>query len=56
MTAENLWNSHKNSVFIQDSFLPTMPDDNTSMVIQALTETNLKQYCKFFLMKQRDIE
>ncbi|XP_058262202.1 E3 ubiquitin-protein ligase rnf213-beta isoform X1 [Hemibagrus wyckioides] len=32
---------------MRDSFLPTMPDDNTSMVIQGLKEGNLKlYYCK----------
>ncbi|XP_047673206.1 E3 ubiquitin-protein ligase rnf213-beta isoform X2 [Tachysurus fulvidraco] len=32
---------------MRDTFLPTMPDDNTSMVIQSLNERKLKQYyCK----------
>ncbi|XP_060751752.1 E3 ubiquitin-protein ligase rnf213-beta isoform X2 [Tachysurus vachellii] len=32
---------------MRETFLPTMPDDNTSMVIKSLNERNLKQYyCK----------
>lgn len=43
-----------NCVFIQEAFLPTMPDDNTIKVMQWLKEKKLKQYCKC-LMEQRHI-